>query len=118
MNDNDFDRMLRQRHADAVAQVSARTRTQLHNRLAAAATSTRHPAHRGAWTAAAACAAVLVLVIGVQQRPQIASTAAPATAAMADDSRTGDEAPDATFDQTPDFYVWLASNDAALLASE
>ena len=116
MNDSDFDRMLRQRHAEAVTQVSAPTRAQLHRRLAAAASSPRDRVHRAAWVAAAACAAVLVLVIGVQQRPQPGSPAVPASTAI--DSRANDAALDATFDETPDFYVWLASSDAAFLASE
>ena len=115
MNDGDFDRMLRQRHADAVTQVSARTRVQLRHGLAAAARAPRHGAHRAAWVAAA-CAAVLVLVIGVQQRPQPGSRAVPTSPAI--DRRANDTALDATFDETPDFYVWLASSDAAFLASE
>lgn len=113
-----FDDALRQRHAAAVAHVSARTQVQLRNRLAASTATTRHfVRHRMAWAAATACAALFALVIGLQLRPQPTPAASPAAGAV-DDSRGDANTAYAALDENPDLYLWLASKDAVALASE
>lgn len=118
MNDSrELDRALRQRHAEALTHLSARTQVQLRNRLAAAAAAPRRPAHRVAWTAAAACTALFALAIGLQLRPQPATAPQNAATSIARNHDDGG-ATLATFDENPDFYLWLASHDAVALASE
>jgi hypothetical protein len=115
MNDDDiqdlFARQARQRHAQALAAISPRTRAQLHNRLQAALASARHaPAHGWRWAAASALALGLALLLpqggnappAAMPAAQVAATATPVT----------------TLEQDPEFYVWLASADALALASE
>lgn len=117
----DLDAVLRHVHEDALSHVSAATRAQLHQRRRAAFAGparTWHGVRRGAWPFAAAAAALLAVVAGVQLRPAglqgdpapspIATTTAPADAA----------APTLALDENPDFYAWLASNEAVMLASE
>ena len=113
-----FDDALRQRHATAVAHVSARTQAQLRHRLAASATAPRHVVrHRMAWAAATACAALFALVVGLQLRPQPTPAPSPATVVV-DDSQGDANTAYACLDENPDLYLWLASNDAVALASE
>jgi hypothetical protein len=113
-----FDNSLRQRHADAVAHLSARTQVQLRNRLAASIATPRHfVRHRIAWAAATACAALFALVIGLQLRPQPMPAASPATVVVDDDQLDASTAY-AVLDENPDLYLWLASGDAVALASE
>jgi hypothetical protein len=118
MNHSDFDDALRQRHAAAVAHLSARARAQLRNRLAAVSAPRRHVVrHRLAWAAATACAALFALVIGLQMRPQPMPAASPATLVV-DDSQADANTAYAALDENPDLYLWLASSDAVALASE
>ena len=113
-----FDDALRQRHAAAVAHVSARTQAQLRNRLAASATTPRRVVrHRVAWAAASACAALFALVVGLQLRPQPTPAPSPATVVV-DDSQGDANTAYASLDENPDLYLWLASSDAIALASE
>ena len=113
-----FDDALRQRHAAAVAHVSARTQAQLRNRLAASTTASRHVVrHRMAWAAATACAALFALVIGLQLRPQPTPAPSPMTVVV-DDGQADASTAYASLDENPDLYLWLASNDAVALASE
>jgi len=113
-----FDDSLRQRHAEAVARLSALTQAQLRNRLAASAAAPRHVVrHRLAWAAATASAALFALVIGLQLRPQPMPATSPATVVV-DDSRADASTAYAALDENPDLYLWLASNDAVALASE
>lgn len=109
-HDGAFDRAMRDLHAQALLQVSPRTRERLHAARAAA----RRPAPgRGLrWALATGLAAVFALAIGLQWRGP--SSAAPErTAAI--------EAPGydavATLDENPDLYLWLASNDDTLPAT-
>ena len=114
-----FDDALRQRHAAAISHLSARTQAQLRNRLAASGAAPRHfVRHRLAWAAATACAALFALVVGLQLRPR--PTPAPLPATMVVDDSQGDAANTAyaSLDENPDLYLWLASNDAVVLASE
>jgi anti-sigma-K factor RskA len=118
MNHSDFDDALRQRHAAAVAHVSARAKAQLRNRLAASTATPRHFVHhRMAWVAATACAALFALVIGLQLRPQSMPAASPAPVAV-DGNQADANTTYAVLDENPDLYLWLASKDAVALASE
>jgi len=123
-SDHDFDASLRNHHAQAVANMSARTQAQLQLRRRAAATPTRHTSMRAfAWPLAAACA-VGVLAIGLQWRqPDTSAPTASQVAASADTTNSDDESAAefdayATLDEAPDLYLWLASNDATTLAME
>ena len=109
-----FDAALRQHHATAVDRLSPRTRAQLVQRRNAALRGERvAPAHRMRY-AAAGFAALCALAIGLQfgtmpapgePVPGIAPTMASST--------------DATMlDEDPEFYAWLASADAQLVAME
>ena len=109
------DDAMRAAHANAVANVSARTRAQLHNSLHAAMSASR-PAkgHHPAWGLALAGSLALVAVIGLRTRgPEPSAPLPVVTERSADD---GDLM--ASLDETPDLYVWLASSDASGLVSE
>jgi hypothetical protein len=110
--DDDFDRVLRARHHDAVDSLSPRVQAQLRQRLRAlhapvATARLRHPA----WGLALGCSLALVLALGIHRRaaneaPAV-STTAPATAGNNDNGELV-----ATLDEAPDLYLWLASDDA------
>ena len=117
MNDDDihdlFARQARQRHAQALAAISSRTRAQLHNRLQAALASARQaPAHGWRWAAAPALALALALLL-----PR-GGNAPPAEMPVAQVAATTAGSPVTPLEQDPEFYVWLASADAVALASE
>lgn len=119
-DDDRFDDALRDLHAQAVSQVSAATMAQLHRR--------RHAALQDAprwrlprWALATTFASVFALAIGIGfglQRGDGTQPAPPAIVSVAPES--ADEIGDAfaSLDENPDFYVWLASSDATLLAME
>lgn len=120
--DDRFDARIRQAHADAVSHLSARTRLQLQLRRGAAASTRRMPAttHSFAWPLAAACA-VGALAIGLQLR----QPEPPGTAPAPEPARVIATAPDAgvadawtALDESPDLYLWLESDDAAMIAME
>lgn len=102
-----FDERLRQRHAQALAQVGARTRLRLQPRRPDAVPA---PPRRPAWAFAATAAAVLV-VGGWLWRSALAPRPDPAPV-LAD----ADDAAEvyAALDESPEFYLWLAANDAPL----
>lgn len=105
-----FDRAMRDLHAQALTQVSPRTRDRLH--AARAAARLHAPGHSLRWALATGLAAVFALAIGLQSRDP-SSPAPERTAAI--------QAPDygavATLDENPDLYLWLASNDDTLPAT-
>ena len=120
--DERFDARIRQAHADAVSHLSARTRLQLQLRRGAATTRRRPAAMRSfAWPLVAACA-VGALAIGLQLR----QPESPGTVPTPDPARTlASATPDAgvadawtALDESPDLYLWLESDDAAMLAME
>lgn len=115
-----FDRALRALHADALSHVSAGTLAQLHRRRHAALSA--EPARRFGWPLPAAVFASLLVVavgLGFALRPAGDAKTAPASATIADtDAGDSIEGVLDDLDQNPDFYAWLASGDAALLAME
>ncbi|UHQ20957.1 hypothetical protein LVB87_07435 [Lysobacter sp. KIS68-7] len=125
-----FDEAIRAVHAQSLEHVSSRVRAQLQQRRRSASAGKREGSR--AWRFAlplAAAAAVGVIVIGMHFRtsespstPQVATTLpapsvsavlAHATAASGDAASTDY----ASLDESPDLYVWLAS-DGATLAME
>ena len=113
IGDDEFDRALRAIHADAVSNLSARTRTQLQQRLRSAAmpaSSRPQGAQRHGWQMASALVA-LVLVVGAYWRTSVPGAPPPATAST-------DNGDLAVIDETPDLYLWLDSDEATRLASE
>lgn len=123
-NDARFDATMRQRHAAAIAQPSARTRAQLQLRLRAVATGQPERAtglrKRHGWPLAAAFAAVLAIAVDLQLQLQSTQQSAPQPVAppVADSAITDDDTFDTMLDESPDFYLWLASTDADSLAME
>ena len=124
MNNHDpgqarFDQAARGAHADALAQVSAATMAQLHRRRNAALAA---PARRTPWRLPAAAFASLLVVaagLGIGLRSlDDAPPSAPASAAIPVAVDPGIETVLDDLDQAPEFYVWLASRDADLLAME
>ena len=118
-----FDARIRQAHADAVSHLSARTRLQLQLRRGAAMTAGRKPAalRSFAWPLVAACA-VGALAIGLQLRqpesPGTVPTPEPARALASATPDAGVADAWTALDESPDLYLWLESDDAAMLAME
>ena len=115
VDDDAFDRTLQALHAEAVSQVSPRTRAQLQHRLRAAMSSSAPVAHHRWRLATAAVLATVVLSVAyvdtIRWHPRNATQAIAA----------GDTAqPDvvAVIDEPPDLYLWLASDDARQFAME
>ncbi len=128
-DDRDFDTAMRARYAQAKMQVSPRTRIQLHNRLRAALAGNVHEKHgrRPAWMLATACSLALVFGFGVQWRasnekpPASASPmklVAPRGAVAAAQPKADSGELVATLDESPDLYLWLASDDAKSFTTE
>jgi hypothetical protein len=110
-----LDRQLRDRYADAASHLSTRTNAQLRQRLRAAVSQRpQGRRHRGsAWILATACSLALVAAFGLQWRARdVPAPRAPAPVA------DGSGEIVATLEETPDLYLWLASDDAIALASE
>ncbi|TWT21942.1 hypothetical protein [Luteimonas wenzhouensis] len=115
-----FDLAARRAYADAQARVSAGTMAQLHRRRHAVLSA---PARTRWRLPAAAFASLLVLGAGLgiglrwagdaPPPPPVAQATVPAAA-----TDPGIEAVLDDLDQNPEFYVWLASRDADLLAME
>lgn len=115
-HDDEFDRAMRALHRDAVAHVSPQVRHRLRSaRGQAEAGSSRA---RLGWPIASALAAALVLAIALPLRSP--DTQPPAPVARADDAPLPAASIDApiepaalvALDEPPEFYLWLASNDA------
>lgn len=115
--DHDFDARLRQLHDEAVQQVAPRTRAQLALRQSAAA---RRPlsARRPVWVLTSACA-VGALALGLswhlrQPTSPLVETAAELTVAAAPPGASISDVDDAyaVFDESPDLYLWLDSEEA------
>ena len=104
-----FDRAMRDLHAQALMQVSPRTRARL--RTARATTIHGAPVRGFGWVVATAFAAMFALAIGLQWQGPDATTDAPTQTASRDAANYGAIA---TLDENPDLYLWLASNDDTL----
>jgi len=126
MNNHDpgqarFDRAAKGAYAAALAQVSAATMAQLHRRRHAALAA---PARSPRWRLpAAAFASLLAAAAGLGFGLRSLDDAptpppAPASAAIPAAVDPGIETALDDLDQNPEFYVWLASRDADLLAME
>ena len=112
-----FDDAMRACHAAAVVNVSAQTRVQLNNRLRAATSASRpSTSRRPALGLALAGSLALVAVIGVRMRAPEPTAPAPVPAIVDRSNDNGDLV--ASFDETPDLYLWLASSDASGFVSE
>ncbi|KGQ19546.1 hypothetical protein LF41_2806 [Lysobacter dokdonensis DS-58] len=120
------DEAIRALHADALDQLSPRVRAQLQQRRRVALRGEGAQAPASRWRLAfplAAAAAVGALAIGVQLNSLPPTTSAPTVAvvqpAATNASANADETVIAsTLEENPDLYVWLASDDAALMAME
>lgn len=115
-----FDQAMRRVHADAVDHVSAATMAQLHRRRHAALSQAPARSSRGWPLAAAGLASLLVVAVGLDFALRPGEVPAPTQAAVASVDIDGDGLEEAItdLDENPDFYVWLASGDAELLAME
>ena len=113
-------------YLEAQAQMSAGTIARL-NRARHAALSAAPVQRRGwAWPLAAGCTALLALAAGLQisappgAAPSAPSAAASAPLTVAEAAVLDDAAAEVyvAYDESPDFYLWLAANEATLLAVE
>ncbi|MUV13900.1 hypothetical protein [Noviluteimonas gilva] len=118
------DDALRALHTDALDHLSPRVRAQLQQRRRAALRGEGAQAPASKWRLAvplAAAATVGALVIGMQLRSLPPTTNAPAivtTQPVSTHTGSDDTVIAATLEENPDLYVWLASDDAALMAME
>ena len=121
MNGNDMhpiDAAIRAHHEAAVERISPRVRAQLAQRRHAALRGEGLRRRHGLRYLAAGVAALGALAIGLrfgtlppQPVPATAPSVATATSAAANGGAT-------MLDEDPEFYAWLASNDAQLVAME
>lgn len=111
--DADFDARLCRTHAHAVEQLSARTRAQLSVRRSQGASRDTKVSRHPGWTLASACA-VGVLGLGLAWRLQSPSAPTSPQPAAPAAVQTGVDGTYAVFDESPDLYLWLASDDALL----
>jgi hypothetical protein len=108
---NDFDAKLRRVHAQAVEHVSPRTFVRLGPQpsLRTAGAKPRLQA----WPLAATCAIALVAGGLFLRQPMRDAPVEPAVVAATDNNEPGDVY--AALDESPELYVWLASNDTDLV---
>lgn len=105
-----FDAIARTRHAHSLERLSARTQA----RLAQARGGIARPVlrQRPAWALPTVFAAIAVLAIAVQLRPQPATApAVPSADTAVATAVTTSTDPAAVLDENPDLYLWLASTD-------
>jgi hypothetical protein len=117
MNTDDrFDDALRAAHARSLEHLSPRVQAQLRQRRRSALagdSATAPRPWRFAWPLAAACALGAVAV-SLQFRTPDAPTPPAVVATTAPASTVEETAEYATLDESPQLYVWLASDGAAL----
>ena len=126
IGEHERDDAIRALHVDALDNLSPRVRAQLRQRRRAALRGEPAQAPASKWRIAfplAAAATVGALVLGLQLRSLPPTTHAPMVAtvqpASASSTTGNDDAVIAsTLEENPDLYVWLASDDAALMAME
>jgi hypothetical protein len=110
-----FDAKLRQVHAQAIDHVSPRTSVQLRPQRAAMRPAPAAPRLR-AWPLAATCAIALVAGgLFLRQSQDAPAESAPAVA-ITDNGADNNDPADvyAALDESPELYLWLASNDTQL----
>ncbi len=123
------DASMRARYRDAQAHISGATLARLHQARHAALQAEAGRRRPWAWPLAASFAALFALAVGMQvlgppgATPDVlpagdvvAVVDAALPAADVADADVDDAA--AAYDESPDFYLWLASNEATLLALE
>jgi hypothetical protein len=117
-NDDAFDAAMRDRYQLAIGAVSAGTRARLRQVRNTAATGT---AHRHGWSwplllggAAAAAFVAATFGLALYRVALPGGDAAPSTVA----AQAGYQEPVSALDEDPDFYAWLGSPDAELVAVE
>lgn len=114
-NASDFDTALRQVHAQALEHVPARTLRQLRPQQASSRDATAKP-HLFAWPLAATCAIALVaggLFLRLPSQPVPGDAA---SSVVVNEGEPGDVY--AALDESPELYLWLASNDTENLVME
>ena len=110
--DYDFDSRLRQFHDEALQQLSVRTRAQLVLRQSAATSRRSRPSRRPVWVLATACAVgALALGLTWHLQQQTSPSSTPSAALATAPNNDFDDAY-AVFDESPDLYLWLDSEDA------
>ena len=112
-----FDHDMQQLHAAAVSQLSPQTLARLRAARHGLADSAPQRGHSWRWITASAFSAVLAVAIGVQFLPhsQTQPNVQPVATTEVEDTYEGSTA---ALDESPDLYLWLASQDAATLAME
>lgn len=113
-DDTRFDAAMRTLHRDALAQVTPSVRWRLKPAsLTARSATERNVALRAAplWAGAVAAVCAVAVGVGLWRAPDPAAAAATPAQFTADDSAT-------VLGEDPDFYAWLASDDADLVAME
>ena len=112
-----FDHDMQQLHAAAVSHLSPQTLARLRAARHGLAEATPQRGHSWRWITASAFSAVLAVAIGVQFLPhsQTQPNVQPVATTEVEDTYEGSTA---ALDESPDLYLWLASQDAATLAME
>ncbi len=117
-----FDETMRRLHMQAASHVTAGTMAELHRRRHAALAGAPASKRLFGWPLAAAFTTVVAVAIalGIGLQDPVDDTRPDATPQVATLDTTTDEFDDtlAPLDENPDFFVWLASSDATLLAME
>ena len=111
-NEQDFDAKLRRAHAQAVDRVPPRTLAQLRPQHRVAARAPAAKPRLPAWSLAATCAIALVAGGLFLRQPVQDAPVESAPAIATTDNEPGDVY--AALDESPELYLWLASNDTAL----
>lgn len=117
--DEAFDETMRGHYRNAATHVSAATRAQLRQaRHAAASAGASRRRFGWPWLLGGATAAAFALAfgLGLYRETSLPSDATPPAIAAA--SADGYEDTASALDQDPDFYAWLGSADAELVAME
>lgn len=112
-----FDGAMRELHAQALTQVSPRTRARLRAARTAAATQ-RTPMRGLRWALATGFVAVFALSIGLQWRGPSSTANLPTRTAVIEAANDNTGGSVEALDENPDFYLWLASNDSLPVAME
>lgn len=115
---HDFDERLRRVHAHAVESVAPRTRLQLRPQPSPSPASPRPRLH--AWPLAATCAVALVAGGLFLRHPTTTApdASAPTTASASNNPDIEPGEVYAALDESPELYLWLASNDTENLVTE